>query len=82
MMIAYEAYYNKRVLPQILANVVCRTTAIWTPLLLIYYDERMRFSHYKSVKEKTSQCALVDNNLVNINRNTKIIGENMAETAV
>ena len=34
---------------------MCRATFLWTPLLLIFYDERLRIGYYKSVKEKNKQ---------------------------
>lgn len=78
MTIASEAFFNRKVLPQILVNVICRTTSFWTPLLLIFYDERLSFSYYKNFKQKKHAAA--NENLEMICKNTNQFGQIVTET--
>jgi len=45
-------FLKEKLVSELAANVTCRATFLWTPLLVIFYDDRLRFSYYKSVREK------------------------------
>ena len=82
MTILSEIFLKKTLVSEIVANITCRATFLWTPLLLIFYDDRLRFSYYKSVKEKLRQKKRTDVNQKAIKVAESLIDEkkiNLAE---
>ena len=43
-----EEFYGKMIIPHVVPLLVCKTTLVWTPLMIFLFDRRLRISYFRS----------------------------------